>query len=570
MKHLKSVICALLCLALCGCAAADETKNVSLPAQTPTQTSSSSAPQTASSAAISSTSSISSSSAEPSEPSEPLEFTGSITRVSLSDENVLPNTAGEFTIDNENAKITLDVTYENYIDLKTLQNCYLDVETENCEWYFSGAAANANGSADLTRNAVLSAVDENGTVKDYSVEVNRTVYDLPIINVYLADGMSVNYIDRDVYSNMSMYIDASGAAGFESTDFMNGGIHGRGHSTWKWAKKPYRVKLDSKAEILGLPANKDWILLANYADKSLIRNIVAYDMGRTLGSFEWTATQYSADLFVNGEYRGVYALGEHREIAKSRLDLYESPDDPDRGYLIEIGGADGDGLVRGTDYFTSNSGCAYNCTFVDPDGREMTDEQRQFIMDYINAADDAIVNGGDYEQYIDVDSFMDWIIMHELTCNLDSCFRRSCYLTKDRGKKLEMGPIWDFDLAFGNFIMDNSAYNTWFTIGSDYEDAYIETNWCNYLMADENFRSRIRTRWFEVRDGLLAAAESSIAKNSALVERSQAENYKIWQTMGIKAAYESWACANINTYDAQIEYLRNFLKTRAEWIDEHI
>ena len=549
MKFLKRaalfIVSGFLCFILCGCDTANEK------------------PVDDSSGLFEDSSSEMSSTSSEEISEEPDLFCGKITKAEVSADNKLINGVHEFEIDNENRTLTLTVDYENYIDLKTLQNCIVDIEVED-------GAVNGGGSIDMIAGASVAVTDKNGVTRDYAIELERTVYELPIVNLYLADDADIGSIDRDIYSDMAIYIDSTGAEGFESTDLMLGGIHGRGHSTWKWDKKPYRIKLNEKAELLGLPKNKDWILLSNYCDKSLIRNIVAYDMGRELGTFVWTPTQYAVDLFVNGEYQGVYALGEHREIAKSRIDLYEDPTDPDRGYLIEVGGADGDGYVLGIDKFHTNSKSAKHCTFVDPKPEDMTDEQRRFIIDYVNAADSAIVNGGNYEDYIDVDSFVDWIIMHELTCNLDSCFRRSCYFTKDKGGKLKMGPIWDFDLAFGNFVMDNSGYNTWFTQGSSSKDAYISTNWCNYLMNNERFRSRMRERWFEVRDRLLQTAEESIEKNTALVYRSQEENYKLWNTLGIKAGYESWAAANIDTYDGQVEYLRDFIKTRAEWIDEHI
>lgn len=569
MKYLiRYILCGLLCLTVCGCSSTQSEPGIDDSASSESVSDVSQPCTVQSSIAVSALSSaVSSSDAESSFPQEL--FCGNILKAEVSSDNRLLNGSRPFTVDNEAGKITLDVTYDNYVDIKTLQNCKVDIETESGQYQFGGAV-NSDGSLDLTRNVTLSVTDKNGLTRGYSVEVNRTVYDLPIVNLYLSGGADVNSVDRDNYSDMMLYIDSSGAAGFESTEFMSGGIHGRGHSTWKWPKKPYRIKLDKKAELLGLPKNKDWILLANYSDKSLIRNIVAYDMGRELGAFVWTPTQYPIDLFVNGEYRGVYALGEQREIAKAKINLYESPTDPDRGYLIEVGGADGEGFINGIDKFYTKSGCAGNCTFVDPEPKDMTDEQRKFIIDYVNAADSAIVSGGNYEEYIDVDNFIDWIILHELTCNLDSCFRRSCYFTKDRGGKLKMGPIWDFDLAFGNFSMDNPSYNTWFTIGGSGEDDYIKTNWCNYLMADKSFRSRLKARWFEVRGRLLTAAESSIGRNSALIYRSQAENYKVWQTLGIKAGYESLACANLYTYDMNIDYLRDFINSRAAWIDANI
>ena len=449
-------------------------------------------------------------------------FAASVKSAEISSDNKLIKAACPFTVDNESGKLTADIGYDNYVDVKTLQNCFVNVEVENGEYAFDGALNN-DGSLNLLGGAALEVTDKNGLKRRYSIEVNRAVGDIPIVNLYLTDGSDVSTIDRDVYSDMAFYIDSSGADGFESTEFLSGGIHGRGHSTWQWQKKPYRLKLDEKASLLGFPKNKDYILLANYSDKSLIRNIVAYDMGRQLDSFVWTPTQYSVDLFVNGEYRGVYALGEQREIAKAKINLYESPTEPDRGYLMETYGAD----------------------------------------------DESLVNGKDYEPYIDAASFADWIIMQELTCNLDCCYRRSCYFTKDKGGKIKMGPIWDFDLAFGNFSMD-PGYNDWFTIGEDNEDAYITVNWCNYLMNDQKFREKLRGRWFEVRDKLVQACDESVDKNAALLARSQAENYKVWDTMGYKVGYESWQCANLSTYSTCTDFIKNFVHTRAAWIDENI
>ncbi len=491
-----------------------------------------------------------------------------IVEVSVSARNRFISGAREFTVDEENLQITLDASYENYVDLRTLKSCFLDIEPLSGEYELEGAV-NAEGAIDLTKEAYLTVTDEDGEKKRFALTVNRTVHDLPIVNIRLG-GLAPPYtIQRDEYSDMEMYIDCSGSSEFPNTGILSGMIRGRGHSTWKWEKKPYRIKLDEAFSIMGFTPNRDWILLSNYADKSLIRNIVAYDMGRELGTFVWTAKQYPVDLFINGEYQGVYAIGEQREIAENRIDLDES-DDVDRGYLLEVGGANDEDMVYGYNYFHTNSGSASHVTFTDPKADKLTDEQRQFVRDYVNAADEAIVNGGDYEEYIDVDSFVDWVIIQELTCNLDSCFHRSCYITKDKGGKLKMGPIWDFDMAFGNFELDNKAYDTWFTIGTDDEDAYIYVNWCNYLMKDERFRARLEARWSEVRDTLLDAAEKSIAENKEKIYASQAENFRRWNNLGYKSGYQSWATANIGTYDGQIEYLRSFIQNRAKWIDENI
>lgn len=503
-------------------------------------------------------------------PPEPLggETEAVIGRIAVSEKNSAVSTPPEFSVDEENSQITLEVTYSEYIDLLTLKNCLLDIEIEGGICELDGAV-NPNGTVDLTDEVFLNVFDENGGKKRYAITANRTVHDLPIVNIVLENLDDPSTIQRDTYKNFEFYIDNTGDTSYPETEILSGKIKGRGYSSWRWNKKPYRIKLDEKASIMGLQGNKDWILLSNYADKSLIRNTVAYDMGRELGSFVWTPTQIPVDLFINGEYQGVYGIGEQREIAKSRINIDESSD-PDRGFLLEVGGANGTNPVNGVDYFHTKSSSVFFIAFDDPKPDELTEEQRKFIIDYVNAADAAIVAGEGYEEYIDVQSFCDWIIMHELTCNLDSCFRRSCFMTKNKGGKLMMGPIWDFDLAFGNFDMDNTNYNTWFTNGTTGSDPYIRVNWCNYLMKDEEFRAALKARWFEVRDKLLDRAQKSIDENKAKVSASQEENFKVWDIWGIKAGYQSWASYNANTYELQIKYLEDFLAKRAAWIDANI
>ncbi len=490
-----------------------------------------------------------------------------IKRIAVSEKNASVSSAPEFIVDEENETITLNVDYANYIDIRTLENLLLDIEVTGGTFELDGYVS-ADGGIDFTRDAYFIFInDKNGSRKRFKFDLNRTVHDLPIVNIQLKNSAHVSSIQRNIYSSMEMYIDCSGSDEFSDTGVLAGKIRGRGHSTWQLNKKPYRIKLDDSAALMGMPKNRDWILLANHADKSFIRNIVAYDMAREL-DFIWTGTQYPVDLFVNGEYRGVYALGEHREIAEQRINLDES-DDVDRGYLLEVGGNDDD-MVNGYDYFHTNSKKVRFITFADPKADKLADEQRQFVMDYLNDVDEAIIRYGNYEEYIDVRSFCDWIIIQELTCNLDSCFFRSCYMTKDKGGKLKMGPVWDFDLAFGNFDMDNAEYDTWFTVGSADEDAYIHVNWCNYLMDDEDFRAALKARWFEVRDTLLDAANKSIDRNMAKIDLSAEENFARWDIWYWKIGNQSWETYYIKTYNGQVEYIRNFLAKRAEWIDDNI
>lgn len=471
-----------------------------------------------------------------------------------------------FTVNEDARTATLTLDYQTYADLATLSDAHLTAVTEDGLVSFS--ALTANGGVDLTAGAVCTVTDENGWVKEYALTVDRTVYQLPIVNITLSEGVEVDEIDRDLTTPMTFSLDCSTVAGYESVGNVSGTIRGRGNSTWKWDKKPYKIKLDVKKSLLGLDDNRDWILLANYADKSLIRNTLAYEMGRVLDNLVWSPHSYPVDLFVNGEYRGVYSLGEHMEVANGRVDIEEGSTDPDTDYLLEIGGMAPTGDVNGVHYFHTDGRLVRFATFKSPDYDEITDEQKAFLTDFFQKAENAIKKGEGYEEYIDVDSFVDWIILHELSYNLDSCFRRSCFLVKEKGGKIRMGPIWDFDLAFGNFSRDNKNYDNWVTVGSNEEDAYVKYNWCTYLLRDKEFCARLAQRWAEVRDRLLSVANDTIDTYGALLDGgSQQENYLVWQIWDIRSGYQSKWCMEANTYEKQLQYLRDFLKKRAEWMD---
>ena len=474
-----------------------------------------------------------------------------------------------YTIDDDSACEYGSATYSADFLPEHLSSATISCEAENGACFLD--ENDGKITADLTQKHKLKVVDESGIEKNFTIITEYTKAALPIVQITLDDGKSVSDIMRDETIGMTISIDCSKAPEYaQGLEIQHGKIRGRGNSTWNWDKKPYKIKLDNKSEVLGLAEDKDWILTANYADKSLIRNTVAYDMGRVM-NFDWTPSQYPVDLFINGEYQGVYSLGEHMEVADSRVNITKKSEKNDKfGFLLEVGGSENGVDVKNIDYFHTNSMKLLHITFKDPDGSELTDKQRQEVFDLFNAADNAIINGGDIGEFIDIDSFVDWVIIQELTNNSDSAFRRSCYFTVDVGGKIKMGPIWDFDLAFGNYVIDNPYYNSWTIIGSSEENAYIKTSWGNYLMQNKEFRMRLSKRWWEVRDKLLSTAFASIDRYSQKIQPSQAENFKVWQIWGLKVGYSSWANYNANTYDLQIAYLKNFITNRAKWIDNNI
>ena len=342
-------------------------------------------------------------------------------------------------------------------------------------------------------------------------------------------------------------------------------IRGRGNSTWKWDKKPYKISFDEDVSLFGLAPARSYALFASYADKSLMRNRVASVMAQEL-SFSYCPTQFFVHLFLNGTYQGVYGLGEHLEEGEGRVEVLHKPGARDCGFFLEVGGVESDVNVRGIDYF--HAGLLKFILIKSPDPEDMTSEQLSYIRSYLQKANEAVKSGEGIEEYVDMTSLIDWLIMTEWTNNTDCAWRRSTYMTKDAGGKLVMGPVWDFDLAFGNFSKDKAGFDTWVSFSED--DDYVGETWSTYLLQDPAFRTAFKARFLEVRDRVLHTALDEIDRNAADLSDAAALNFEKWDILGRKVAFERHDTSDYPTYESQIRYLKDFLIDRAAWLTEQV
>ena len=244
-------------------------------------------------------------------------------------------------------------------------------------------------------------------------------------------------------------------------DEVTAGIRGRGNTTWGFDKKPYRIKFDSKQSLFGSSyKQKSWTLIANYQDLSLSRNAIAYELGEKFDGIEFSSMHQFVEVYLNGEYRGVYLLCDQIQTGSGRVDVDEELyEDGDTGYLIELDGRAPSEGVLNIDYFTINNR-HYAIKTPDTEDDEYNPEiYVSYIKTYFEDCLDAIKNGTWEEvcELIDVNSFVDTYIIQELLSNVDFGFSSS-YFYKDRGGKLFSGPLWDFDIAGGNhnFAVDGA------------------------------------------------------------------------------------------------------------------
>lgn len=287
-------------------------------------------------------------------------------------------------------------------------------------------------------------------------------------------------------------------------------IRGRGNSTWKYPKKPYALKLDSKAEILGMPKHKRWVLLANWLDRTLLRNHISFRIAMQT-DLDWTPHGEFVEVILNEKHIGNYYLCEHIKIDKNRVNIDdENEEAADRGYLMEV-----DSYYDEVFKFRS-SRKNYPYMFKDPD--EVNEEQFAFIQNYINNMEESLYDAGrfssrEYEDYMDLDSFIDWWIVHELTGSTETKHPKSVYMHKDKGGKLKAGPVWDFD---------------WKTFRQNHvEWATREHIYYDILFTDPTFKARVKERWNRHVERLRQIPDF-IESEALRIRNSEAINHQMW------------------------------------------
>ena len=335
-------------------------------------------------------------------------------------------------------------------------------------------------------------------------------------------------------------------------------IRGRGNSTWNTFytnKRSYLLKLDDEMEVFGLPSARKWILQGNVTDKTSLRNAYSYHLGWTVfQNAGWAPKTQFVNLAVNGKLLGLYLLMEKAEIAPNRIELPLTENDD--SFLAEVNSR----LNRAWN-FRSNEGVAFSIREKEYAGHEYYRNAEKIVQNFENVlfSENFKDKSTGYRAYIDFDSFVDWYIVNEFTKNHDARFQDSCFLFySSADKKIHMGPIWDFDIACGN-NKDECG---------DPAGLFIQSrHWFKRLWEDEFFREKVAERWKECRAQVWESFDW-IEEQASKLETDATFDDKIWQRFGHPQWPNAPGYKERKTYRAEVDYMKNWLKTRAAWLDE--
>lgn len=422
-----------------------------------------------------------------------------------------------------------------------------------------------------------------------------TSSNLPIVLIN-TNGQSIQD-DPKILADMKIIYNGEGIRNYVS-DVPNDydgkiGIEYRGSSSQMFPKKPFGIELwdvnsnSIEDSLLGMPLESDWILNVSYSDKSLIRNAFTYRDWEKMGHYGSRGQQ--VELVLNGQYWGVYYLCEKIKRGKDRLDIAKlqpteiDGDNLTGGYILKVDKMTGSATSNWSSMYPPANQPTANPPVIlveYPKVEDIVPQQFNYIKSYVDSFETALqtvdfldtVNG--YRHFADEDSWIDYLLISEMNKNVDG-YRISTYFYKDKnsnGGKLKMGPVWDYDLAYGNAnYCDGWKTDGW---GFDFNnvcggDNWLVPFWWSKMMQDTLFQNNLRCRWENLKPVVFDTTVMFhwIDSMAIRLQESQSRNFEQWPIIGTYV----WPNYYIpSLYQGEIDTLKWWLKARFEWLDENI
>lgn len=415
----------------------------------------------------------------------------------------------------------------------------------------------------------------------YESEGNDSLFyqptNLPVVSIHTTTGKD----PQNKTTEVPAYISVTHRNGIKHFD-MDCTVRYRGNGSYQFPKKGYRIKLAEKHKMAGSPAKaKKWTLIPSYGDKTLMRNILAFDVSRRM-EMAYSPFCQPVDVFVNGEYKGNFELCDQLTVDKHRVNVTEiKADEPiddetlTGGYLFEI---DANFNASQGDVGFHSARAGKSITIKSPSNEAYTTQHKEWLRRYFDEMEKYIYQRKyeKYRQYLDIESFVRYFLINEYCANTDTFWEM--YLYKDRNDSLiHSGPVWDVDLGFDN---DNRThYALWSDEWLYAIDSYYNWQWqssscysdmrtvVGYIVQNEQVKQRLSEVWAYYRaSGAMNAdsLQSLLEDTRSLLYASQRLNFKRWNILNHQEHQNFQA---LGSYDKEVDYVKNFLSRRIDWMD---
>jgi hypothetical protein len=412
-----------------------------------------------------------------------------------------------------------------------IQNMYEDGTEEETDNY---TVLGDTFTAGVTSISVVSKIDAAKTAS-FELSVSDALMEtgLPVLYVETQDHRPI--VSKDEYVKMELRIVSDNPEYCIEKSGFEDGIRGRGNTTWGYPKKPYRIKFDKKTSLFGLTSAKSWVALANYKDATLLTNTVAFELGQRF-ALPYTNHYVHVELVLNGTYQGSYVLTEQVQVGAGRVAI-----DEDTGYLVELDVYYDEEPKFKTTHVQLPVMIKSPEDLSDPSGYDFVKDS---LRDLDAALSDVDFPNNNYADLIDMDNWVDFIMINEIVRNEELGHPKSTYMYKNGGDKIKMGPLWDFDWAFGlgeNTSIDSS------TAESRCQGGLIFSR----FFSDPVFTAKYQARWNE-KYSAIAGIPAFIDSMYTKLKKSQALNSRKWYAVD---------------YEHEIHTMKTWWNTRVAYLD---
>lgn len=394
---------------------------------------------------------------------------------------------------------------------------------------------------DFSSPVTYQCVMRNGEVFTYIVTLKFGVLPKAIPQLTITTDEPVNEItSKDDYLTGTLTVDGKGV--FEDYTGKTE-IKGRGNSTWGYPKKPYRLKLDKKSKICGLGVAKNYVLLANYIDPTLMLNSVAFEIGHLL-EIPFTNHAIPVDVTLNGIYKGSYLLTEQVEIYESRVNI-----DPKKGIIWEMDSYfDEDLKFKSTPFDLP-------VMVKDLDDETLFESWKNDLNAFLTQFNKPL-EGNNYVDMIDIESVANYLIVFNLTNNMEINHPKSVYMHKEGTGKYVMGPIWDFDWAYGYEGTGDHFGSYTKPLFSSQIGGGIGTAFFQRFLSDSRVKAIYKTNWTNFRAGKFQELLQYIDDYALMLKPSVTRENSLWN--------------KANLFDIKVKKLKTWLEGRAGYIDQEV
>ncbi|MDX9692320.1 MAG: CotH kinase family protein, partial [Acholeplasmataceae bacterium] len=377
-------------------------------------------------------------------------------------------------------------------------------------------------------------------------------------------GIPVTSITKDTYVDAEIVVESS-INGLTTVVHVaeDARIRGRGNSTQMFPKKPYRINFSEDTSIFGMPAARNYVLLAEFSDKSLMRNVITHKLSTLLSGIEYNVQTRYVDVYINDDYQGLYVLTEQIENHENKINIESIPGIYNTGFLIEMDQRFYENQeVDGFDWVLVR-GIPYEIKAPDSDKNDFTTAHHDYIFEYMIATEIALQNKDNYEELIDVENWIDFFIIQELSKNVDVGWS-SIFMYKRPGDKLKFGPLWDFDLAYGNADYIDYGVENWYGMRQYKNRLFM-------LMMDvPSIRNQYRNRLNEVIDLYVPQILDTVPILAESIRSQANSNFERWPILNQYVWPNPYEVQNARSFTAQTYVLKDYIEDRSIWLSQAI